>query len=141
MVGLFDPGSSVPSSHVNASILKNGSCGGTWTTVPLFAYFGEPPLRVVRPRVPGITARSAARGGVGGLEGSNEGRSLGAVVRGWVGRQVEPSRRREASSTGLTFSHHRESFLIRLELGWSLQRPAMRRKPGREFSEARTIPI
>lgn len=26
----------------------------------------------------------------------------------WVGREVEPSRRREESSTGLTFSHHRE---------------------------------
>ncbi len=27
---------------------------------------------------------------------------------GWVGRQVEPSRRREESTTGLTFSHHAE---------------------------------
>jgi hypothetical protein len=26
----------------------------------------------------------------------------------WVGRQVEPSRRREGSTTNLSFSHHRE---------------------------------
>ncbi len=26
----------------------------------------------------------------------------------WIGRQVEPSRQREESSTGLTFSHYRE---------------------------------
>lgn len=35
----------------------------------------------------------------------------------WVGRQIEPSRRREESSTGLTFSHHYEVAALEHDLG------------------------